>query len=211
MNPRKTNASEVLNSLIAGTISYIADKEKQKKFFIETSRNVYSKYEQVTFNAELNNPEIIGGEEIKVRVTGNNINEEVLLTKVNNTVFTGSVNIPTDGDYNYTATLSVRGEQVESDEGRFLIGENNFEFKDTRSDKSILSSLASETGGQNLTGLPADEIKSIIEELNAKQERESTTISGLRNFSLNINPYFLGALILLMCLEWFFRKRNNLP
>lgn len=210
LSPRKTNGSEILNSLLAGTISYISDKERQKKFFIETSRPVYSKYEEVVFNAELNDPVIIGGEEIKIKINGGNINEELTLVKINNTTFTGKITVPADGDYKYTATLSIRNEQIESDEGRFLIGENNYEFKNTRSNKDILSSLSNETGGKNLTGLPKDEIVTIIEELN-KKESEAPSLSGLRNFSLNINPYFLGILILLLSIEWFLRKRNNLP
>lgn len=208
LSPRKTNGAEVLSYLMSTTIAYIADKDKQKKFFIETTRPVYSKYEEVEFTATLNNPEIIGGEVIRVKVSGNGINNELELTKTGNTTFEGKMNIPTDGDYTYNAGLYIRDEFTESDEGRFIIGENNYEFINTRADNSILSNLANETGGKNFSGLSPDEISSFLSERN---ESSSDEIESLKNFSLNINPYFLSLLILMLCVEWFFRKRNNLP
>lgn len=208
LSPRKTNGAEVLNYLLSTTTAYIADKDRQKKFFIETTRPVYSRYEEVRFIASLNDPEVTGGEEIKVRINGNGVNEEIVLTKRNNTSFESSINIPQDGDYTYTASLYVRGEFIEEDIGRFLIGENNYEFKETRSDNSILASLSNETGGTDFTGISGNEISDILTAIN---EASGDEIESLKNFSLNINPYFLGIIILLMCIEWFFRKRNNLP
>jgi hypothetical protein len=208
LSPRKTNGAEVLSYLMSTTIAYIADKDKQKKFFIETTRPVYSKYEEVKFTATLNNPEIIGGEVIRVKVSGNGINNELELNKTGNTTFEGKMSIPTDGDYAYTAGLYIRDEFTESDEGRFIISENNYEFINTRADNSILSNLANETGGKNFSGLSPDEISSFLSERN---ESSSDEIESLKNFSLNINPYFLSLLILMLCMEWFFRKRNNLP
>lgn len=208
LSPRKTNGAEVLSYLMSTTIAYIADKNKQKKFFIETTRPVYSKYEEVVFTATLNNPEVIGGEVIKVKVNGNGINNEIELTKTGNTTFEGRMRIPNDGDYTYTASLNVRDQFVESDEGRFIIGENNYEFINTRADNSLLSSLANETGGMDFTRMSPDEISRFLSE---KSENASDEIESLKNFSLNINPYFLSLLILMLCIEWFFRKRNNLP
>jgi hypothetical protein len=208
LSPRNTNGTETLNYLLSTTTAYIADKDKQKKFFIETTRPVYSKFEEVKFSATLNDPDVSGGEEIKVKITGNDFNEEIILTKINNLLFEGTLKVPNDGDYSYSANLSIRGEFVEEDGGRFLIGENNYEFKETRSDNSILSSLANETGGENFSGMSSDEISDILKIIN---EASGDEIESLKNFSLNINPYFLTLIILLMCIEWFFRKRNNLP
>ena len=208
LSPRKTNGAEALNYLLSTTVAYIADKDRQKKFSIETTRPVFSKYEDVKFIASLNDPEIVGGEAIRVRINGTGFNGELELTKTNNTTFEGSIRVPVDGDYTYTASLYVRDQFAESDEGRFLVGENNYEYLNTRADNSILSILSNETGGKNLSGLTGNEISDFLSGIN---DKSSDKIESLKNFSLNINPYFLSLLILMLCAEWFFRKRNNLP
>lgn len=208
LNQGNYGAGEVLNYIITNTIVNITDKEKQKKIFVETTYPVFSKYENVKFSASLNPAFVTGGENIKVRITGGKFRTELDLKEISNQYFEGEINIPEDGDYLYTAELSKQGQFIESDEGRFLIGENNYEFKNTRPDKSILSSLSSSTGGVNLGALTPSEISTLLREVNSRSSKE-VQLSG--NLPLNINPFYLFAVILLLGLEWFFRKRNNLP
>jgi len=208
LNNKSSNAVEVLNYIISGALVAITDRETKNKFKIETSKPVYSEFEDVIFNSNLNNYEVKGGENISVRVKGMTYDSSFNLTKRNNIFFRGGIKIRLKGDYTYTAELKSGGNTVQTIEGRFIIGENNFEYKNTRADNTILSSISFGTNGNNFSSADA---KNINENLELVNEKSKVEYKSLENFELNINPYYLLILILLLCMEWFLRKRNNLP
>lgn len=208
LNNKQTNGSGVLNYLISNTLLAITNKEDTKKFMIETERPVYSKYENVKFVARIKNLELQGGENIRVKIRGNNYNNEISLLKKDTRYYEGEININKEGDYEFTGELYAGNALTESIQNRFSIGENNFEYRLTRSDNTILSEAANESGGINFTNKNDSEVKNFLLSANSRSKSES---SAFRNLELNVNPYYLAALILLLCLEWFLRKRNNLP
>jgi len=208
LSPAKNNAREVLNYLLTTSVVAITDKKENKNFVIETTKSVYSKFEDVEFQARITNFEIQGGEKILVKISGNGISKELELTKKENKYYEGKINIESDGNYEYKAELISKDNVAESVQNRFAIGENNFEYRLTRADNSVLNSLKNATGGRNFSGLNSDGINEALLNFDEKARSE---FRSKRNFELNVNPYFLAAVILLMCLEWFVRKRNSLP
>ena len=208
LNNQRNNAEEVLNYIITSSVIAITDKEQKKSFNIETTKPVYSKFENVKFNARITNYELQGGEKIRVKITGSGFNNSFELIKKDNRYFEGEINIPADGTYNYTAELMSGNNLVESTDNRFIIGENNFEYKLTRADNSFLNNLTGDTYGVNFSNSDNSTIKDSLVNFN---ERSKSEFRIKKNFELNVNPYYLGIIIFLLCLEWFFRKRNNLP
>lgn len=208
LNNRQVNAAGLLNYLITTSVFAITDKEKKKSFTAETTKPVYSKFENVKFEAKLNDPEVQGGEQIRIKIDGNGVNQTINLNKSGNRFFDGEINIQLNGDYSFTAELFSNNNLIETFPGRFTVGENNFEYKFTRADNSILNLLSNNTSGNNFGSLSSSQTGDSIKSAN---EKSGYNYESLRNFELNINPYYLGIVILLLCLEWFFRKRNNLP
>ncbi|MEP7146377.1 MAG: hypothetical protein ABI792_05165, partial [bacterium] len=208
LSREKNNAREVMNYILSSSAVSITNKESKKTFTVETSRQIYSRYEKVKFEARITNFEIQGGEQIKIRITGAGFNNELMLMKKENKFYEGEVNVPVDGNYDYTAELISKNNLVESIHNRFAIGENNFEFRLTRADNTILNSLSNESRGRNFSDMNTEEIKNTLKKFG---EVSKTEIRSKKNLELNISPYYLGVLIFLLCLEWFFRKRNSLP
>lgn len=208
LNNQNNNSGELLNYIITNTLVATTNKEEKKPFVIETTKPVYSRFENVIFEASIRNFELQGGEEIKVKVKGNNFNNEFNLIKTDNRFYRGEINIPVDGNYEYVSELYSKNLLVGSVYNRFAIGENNNEYLLTRADNTILSALSNETKGINLKNLNSSSINDSLKIFNEKSKAE---YKSPQNFELNINPYFLFGVILLLCLEWFFRKRNNLP
>ncbi|MDQ3020406.1 MAG: hypothetical protein M3R36_07545 [Bacteroidota bacterium] len=208
LSRQENNAGEVLNYILTSAIVAITDKEEKKTFIIETTKPVYSKYENVKFEAHITNFELQGDEQIKVSLKGSGFSEDIQLKKSDNKYYEGEINIPVNGNYEYTAGLYSKKNLVEDISNRFAIGENNNEFKLTKADNAILNALSNETNGENFTGLNSEEIDKT---LNGFNEKSKVEYSSVQNFEMNLNPYYLGMVIFLLCLEWFFRKRNNLP
>ncbi len=208
LNNQRNNAGDVLNYIVTSSVIAVTDKEQKKAFTIETTKPVYSKFENVKFIARITNYELQGGEKIKVKISGEGFNNTFELLKKDNRYFEGEINVPADGNYSYTAELYSGNNFIESTDNRFLIGENNYEYLLTRADNSVLNELTGVSSGVNFSDKDYIAVKDSLEKFNELSRSEFR--SG-RNFEMNINPYYLGILIFLLCLEWFFRKRNNLP
>lgn len=208
LNNQRNNAGDVLNYIITSSIIAVTDKEQKKAFTIETTKPVYSKFENVKFIARITNFDLQGGEKIKVKISGEGFNNSFELLKKDNRYFEGEINVPADGTYSYTAELYSGNNFIESTDNRFLIGQNNYEYLLTRADNSVLNELTGVSSGVNFSDKDNSAVKDSLEKFNELSRSEFR--SG-KNFELNINPYYLGILIFLLCMEWFFRKRNNLP
>ena len=208
LNPVITNSEQALNGILTGIILSITDKEKKKKFNVETSKQIYSPYETIKFTGIINDNTLTGGLKIKVRMYNEKFNEEIELKKTGNFSFEGQSNIMTPGDYFFTAELYSKGVLIESDTKKFSIGENNFEYKKTRSDNSLLKNLALTTNGNDFTNEETKKINELIYQANT---RETQSVKSPENVFLNFNLYYLFIVIFLLSLEWFLRKRYNLP
>ncbi len=208
LNPQKNSGGELLNYIITSSVIAITNKDEKKTFTVETGRPVYSRFENVKFTARIKNYELHGDERITIQISGDGYSSSLELTKRENKYFEGEINIPLDGNYRYTAELFSGDKVIESSDNRFAVGENNFEFKFTRADNSVLNNLSKETRGYNFSDLSEKEITDSLNYINEKSESE---IKYRSSFELNVNPYYLTIVIFLLCLEWFFRKRNNLP
>ena len=203
-----TTAEDVLGYLLANIVSSVARKDEGRKFAIETTSPVYSKDEDVIFNASITGFEIRGGEQIKLNVSGPSYQSSFNMTKTSSKDFQIALRMPADGTYSFEAALNSEGKDIEIVTGKFLVGNNNFEYLETQPDPMLLNEVASATGGRKLNGLSESEIQNVYEESGRNRSKE---ILSSKSFDLNINPYYLGFIILFLSLEWFLRKRNNLP
>lgn len=207
LNSQKNRSEELLRYMISNSIVSLTGKESGNKFSIETDKPVYSESERINFKGTITNYEIKGGEQLKVSVSGNNYDSSFYLTKRSGKYFESEIRIPLKGDYKYTAELSSSNGTEQSIAGRFSVDENNFEFKDTKSDNTFLSMLSNETKGFNFSNMESGDIK---DSLNVINEKSRTEYKTQKNFNFDVNPYYLAILIFLLCLEWFLRKRFNL-
>jgi hypothetical protein len=203
-----TTANDVLDYLLTNIVSSVVRKDAGKKFSIETSSPVYSKNEDVSFKASITGHEVIGGEQIKVRITGPQYEKEFSMNRISANDFVLSEKMQAEGVYDYEATMISEGRQLETVTGKFLVGVNNFEYLETKPNANVLNDIANTTGGKRLDGMNNSEMRKAIEETTEAGNKE---LLVSRSFDLNINPYFLGLIIILLSAEWFLRKRNNLP
>ncbi|MBS1551058.1 MAG: VWA domain-containing protein [Bacteroidetes bacterium] len=208
LNSRNNRSEELLRYILSNSVVSLTGKESGNKFIIETTQPAYSGSQDVKFEAALTGSELKGDEMIKLEITGINYDTSFYLSKTGRNLYSGSVNIPVTGDYEYTAGLISESRTLQTLKGRFTIDENNFEFKSTRADNSLLSMLSNNTKGFNLSDKDSRDIKDIFSVMN---NNSTTEFRARNNFEFDINPYYLSFLIFLLCLEWFLRKRYNLP
>jgi hypothetical protein len=204
---KQNDFSPVFNKLLSTVIISISSKDKKKVMDFELSKNIAGVNDEVSLKARLKNFEEITVPVIKVKIISNDFSKELEMNKISADYFEAKFTPAARGDYKISADLSSNGSIIETVNARLLVDENNFEFKKTNSDKTILAEISSSTGGRNLTSYSNGQIESYLDSLNSSQIQKE---NSRKDFSLKFNPYFLSIVIFALCLEWFLRKRNNL-
>jgi len=112
-------------------------------------------------------------------------------------------NLP--GDYKLTVTATRDGETLGTAQARFLVFEQDLELDNPVADPALLESLAAMTEGESL---PPEQLSDLLDRLRRQPPRleiERQTKQAL----VDTWPFF-GALVGLLCGEWFLRKRWGL-
>ena len=107
------------------------------------------------------------------------------------------------GEYQYRAEVSLGGQPIGEDEGRFLVEEYSLEFERIELNEPLLREIARASGGRYF---PLAEAGELPEELPLL----SREVSGRREVELWNHPLVLAALIVLLAAEWTLRKKNRL-
>ncbi len=197
------------DQLLYNSIQWLRVSDKQREFFVETSKEIYAAGEQVTFIAELYDDKLepVDDGEISITITGGGNEYSLRLTNTEPGIYTGSINIPQQGDFSFLATAKLNESTIGNYDGRFNIGEVNLEKLQTVMNENYLKMLASLTGGTYNYIDESDEVFQKIETLNRNKIKESVSSVTYDPLSLEV---ILLLLILLLSVEWFIRKKEGM-
>lgn len=204
------NQSEnFFDQLLYNSIQWLRVSDRQRKFYVETSKPIYAAGEQVQFTAELYDDKLepVNDGEITVKITGNSDSYSLKLANNEPGIYTGAINISQKGDYDYSATVQINGITTHTYNGKFNIGEVDLEKLQTVMNENYLKMLASLTGGSYNYIDNSDEIFQNIETLNRNKVKEITSSVTYDPLSLET---ILVILILLLSAEWFIRKKEGM-
>jgi hypothetical protein len=119
---------------------------------------------------------------------------------------TGSVrDTQTAGDYLIEVSASHKGQPLGSTRARFLVFEQDLELDNAAADAPTMESLAAMTGGQSL---PPEQLSALITRLTENTQHLDVRQETKKTF-WDTWPFFL-ALVILLGIEWFLRKRWGL-
>ena len=197
----------ILDELTEGKKGF-KETEDSKKINIEANQVSYTKFEKVILKAQLNIPDLNGTEKVKINITSKNYTNTIFLNKNKDNIFEGETQLNNDGDYEVEASLYQNDIEIDKDYTKFIIGENNYEYKNTRSNDLSLRPLLSAGKSSSITNNSKNEIEKKLSDLSENSDYSYTATEKL---ILGENVYVLLLIILLLCTEWFLRKRFNLP
>jgi hypothetical protein len=112
-----------------------------------------------------------------------------------------------EGEYSYKAVAEAGGITVGSDVGKFSVGGISLEFQDTRPNFSLLRLLALRTGGQFFY---PSEIGALDSALAAQPHFITQQVQRTKEYELWNWQYILGAIVLLLALEWVVRRQTGM-
>ncbi|MFA5405687.1 MAG: hypothetical protein WC358_12215, partial [Ignavibacteria bacterium] len=157
LNNTNNDSKDFLEKLLSGITLSISNKEKNKKIYINLEKQIYSPFEQIIINGFINPGETSNGLSTKLQVYNSSFSEEMESTRTTNNSFISKISNLKEGEYFVKATLIQNGSEIAYDIKKILIKESNLEYKNTKSDNSILNILSRNSGGELISDKNLDE------------------------------------------------------
>jgi len=197
------------DQLIYNFIQWLRVADNQRKFFVETSKDIYAVGETIEFIGEIYDDKLepVRDASITLDIENSGNSFSLKLEHEDNGIYKGQLNIPYKGDYSFKAEAEIGGIKSKTYNGKFNIGQLDLEKIETVLQENYLEMIASLTGGayyyiDNSFGMLRD-IETIYRN-NIKRTTLTSTYDPLSFESL------LLIIILLLTLEWFIRKKEGM-
>jgi hypothetical protein len=204
---KNENSYPLVAELIAKTVQYLSVKDDKRKFKVYANKNTFEENENVVLNATLYNDayEPVNTSEVKVQVKneqGKSYN--FTFSKFGNAYQLDAGTLP-QGNYTYLASTRL-GDKTYTANGAFYINAVITEYLQTTANHQLLNTMAQQTNGKMY--MPA-QLLNIVDELEKSGQVKTISYED-RRFEDVINFKWIFAIIMvLLSIEWFFRKRNG--
>jgi hypothetical protein len=203
------DGEHLYDTFVTNLVRWLTTEDTRDRVRIVASREQYVTGEAIEFTGQVYDEQYrpLSNAEIRVRITAQGGDYETVLTPRGHGRYEGVASPLPEGEYRYAGVAMFAGVEIGEDDGRFTVGEQNIEFRDTRMNMQVLRQLAAITGGIFI--LPGD-TEALDELLRTIGEYESLHITDRAEFQVWNLPLAMIVLIVFFSLEWFLRKRNGL-
>jgi hypothetical protein len=198
---------DVFDEFINQVVQYISTKEDKKRFRTYLSKTSFTENEDVTIYAELYNPsyELVNSPDVSLSLIdelGNAFNYQ--MNKEDDT-YRLDVKGLTEGVYSYRAQVEYAGQQFTS-KGEFSVEKVQLEALNTTADLALLYTLGQQTNGQLFFDDQLDSLRNVLNNTGEYQTvlHESESTMPLIHYKI----LFL-LILLLLSIEWFFRRYHG--
>ena len=201
---KKTNGSfAAFDSFVNKMIAYLALTEKRELFSVN-GENIISDNQDALFTAELYDKsyEPMPNQEISMTVRNEAGKEFPFSFIPNDNFYVLNAGKFPQGKYTYAASVKIDGGAL-TKSGSFFVLPLQTEYKQTRANHDLLSSLSEESGGVMVS---PNDFDTLLHEIRSNQNIVAVSHTT-RNRSLALDlPLILIVIIVAASAEWFFRK-----
>ncbi|HEX2868848.1 MAG TPA: vWA domain-containing protein [Ignavibacteriales bacterium] len=200
---------DIFDRLMLSGTKWLNTSEEQKLFTIRPTKKIYSLGEPVEFTAQVYNETLnpVDDAEVKIGIKSEKNEYNVLMNSIGGGLYEGKLETNDPGDYTYSGTARLNGQQLGKDAGRFSIGDVEIEMINPGMDKDLLELLSRQTGGRFFYGKNYDELFNILNEISKSKVKEKVSQSEIILWS---SQWMLLGIIVFFAAEWFLRKRSGM-
>ncbi len=202
-NYQTSGNHDAFNELTHKMVQYLALKENEDNFNVYHPA-LFQETDAIEFTAELYNDsyELVNTPEVNIRIKDANMHEFTYQFDRTDDFYRLNAGNLEPGDYTYEAETYL-GSQHFTEKGNFSIVKNELENQNTRADFGLLYQLSEQSGGKFF---PFADYGTLLDTIVAN--KRITVQQHQQTFQtewINLKSLFI-LLILLLGLEWFFRK-----
>ena len=205
---KATAQIDLFDRFLSNSTKWLHAVEQKKQVSITTNKKFYSMGEIIYVSAEVYDEAFneVNDADIKCFVKSKESDTPVSFSNIGNGLYEGNLTELGKGDYTISGEAFIDHKSLGKDNGRFTVGEIDYELQNTTMNSDLLKLLANETKGKfyyNATGNLFDKLKAI-------SKSSSKNKIEVNEYRLWSNELLLALIILLFATEWFVRKREGL-
>lgn len=197
----------VTNNLISRSVQYLSLKDDKRKFKAYTVKNTFDENENIIINAVLYNDSYVAVNKPDVNIqikNGSGKTYKFVFSRTEAAYQLDAGSLP-PGNYSYVATTNFGNKPFKAS-GMFYVNNIVAEYQQTIANHQLLGTMASQSNGKMF--MPKDLLK-IADAIEGNEEIKTISYED-RKYEELINFKWLFVLImLLLTIEWFFRKRTG--
>ena len=199
---------QAVDEWLSKTVKYLSSKEDKRKFRVYPVQNTFDENEDVVINAELYNDayELVNTPDVSVNIK-NHLGKTYtfLFSRTSNAYVLNAGILPPDS-YSFVATTKLGTDKNHVAKGKFVIAQQNIEYKQTTANHQLLYTLAKQTGGGLLK---PTEFNAIADSIRKNDHIKTISYDHKRYSEILDQPWLLVLIVTLLAVEWFVRKRNG--
>ena len=205
---KATAQVDLFDRFLSNGTKWLHAVEQKKQVTISTNKKFYSVGEIIYFTAEVYDESFnaVNDAEIKCSIKNNEKDIPVSFSNVGSGLYVGEISEIGKGDYTFSGEALLDHKSLGNNNGRFSVGDIDYELQNTTMNSDLLKLLAKETKGKsfyNSTGNLIEKLK----EISRNSSKNKTEVNEYRLWSSEL---MLALIILLFAAEWFLRKREGL-
>lgn len=196
-----------VDELMSQVVQYLSIKNKNKRFNVAVTKPVFDEEENVMLRAELYNKayELVNQPDVAIVIKNKEGKTYSYQFSRNNLSYQLDAGILPAGEYVYEAQTKLGNENFKAN-GNFTIKALVAEAAQSAADHQLLYSLAKQNGGEMIFPEELDRLPELIR----KNENIKTIVYQDNNYRELIDEKWVFVLVLLLLsMEWFFRRRNG--
>ena len=204
-----SGTGQVFENFISNAIRWLTTQEDERRIRVQASKHAFTTQDAVEFSAQVydENYQPVDDAQIEVRAQcGAEINL-LTMNSLGNGQYSGVYDRLQEGEYKFTAAVTVNGAAVGNDQGVFSVGGINAEFIETRMNKQLLQQIALQTGG---CYYDSNELGSLPHDVTSLPNFKPREVSKSAEIEIWNSRWMLTFIVLVFALEWFIRKRNGM-
>ena len=196
---------DVIKGFVSNTVRWLVTREEEKPVRLSTNKTIYRSGEEVFLTVqvydEMYRP--VTSAQVTARIQAPSGPSTLRLTDAGEGRYVTTARLYESGAYQVEAEAVVQGRSVGRDSVELSISSFNPEFLDTKANPRLLERLATLTAGRSG---PPDSLTSIVDSMRFPEQ----TVHTSREIELAHLPGMLIIIVILLCLEWFIRKRRGM-
>jgi len=208
MNGGNSSVQNFLPTFFTNAIRWLVSNESDKPIRVAPTKQIFSGSEAIEFSGVVSNEQLqpLDDANVEITILKENFSRSFVLQNIGNGRYDGALDDLDAGDYSYSAKVKRGDVEIGEDKGKFSVGSLTVEFLKTTMDKQLLEQLAFKTGGEFAT---SNDFNSLLEKILSRkfEPKENVQRSEIELWHWQ---YMLGAIVFLLAMEWFVRRRSGM-
>ena len=201
--------NNIFDNFIKNTVEWLKADNENPQVIVNTLKKVYSVGETIEFTAQVydENFNPVLDADLQVIAVNNSNNYTINMSSVGNGIYEGYLESAATGTYKFSGKAQIDDKLIGESKGRFEISSIEIEKINLKMNAGLLRLIANVSGGQYFNIEDSDELLNALLKNNVNAEVEKTIT---REINLWSDSRLLIFIIILLGIEWFFRKRSGM-